>query len=333
MSAEKDQDHLPGEETESSQPTSILVVDDSVTIRALLKDALEKDGYRVVEAEDGEDGMHVALRERPDLIIADINMPKVNGWEFCWNLRKHDELRHVPFIFLTDRYGVSDRMRGLSVGAEDYITKPFDARDLIHRMHDVFKRDREEHKTTPKEAEASLMGKVQQFPLPDVLQNINRAGGTGILEVRRGSKTGRFHIRQGDVINSSLEKLRGRKAFFRLIVWEEGIFEFREQEPEIEEVFEESTIRLILDGLKQQDEMRLLQERLPGGDAVLTLVGVDDEGADEKYPPAIRALFDLIRQYGILCDVVDASPLDDIKIYRAVALLIESGVLRTRDGG
>lgn len=333
MSREPDGRPGPGNGGGDRPNHSVLVVDDSPTIRVLLRDKLEAEGYRVVEAEDGDIALEVALRERPDLIICDINMPKVDGWEFCWNLRKQQDLRFVPFIFLTDRYGVSDRMRGLSIGAEDYITKPFDVRDLIQRLDEVFLKRREVRSEPVREAEASLMGKVQQFPLPDVLQNINRNGSTGILEVKRGTRTGRIHIRKGEVINSTLGAHSGKKAFNRLIAWEEGIFEFREEDPGEEILLQESTIRLILDGLKQQDEIRRLQESLPPGDAQIALVGVTPEDVAAGYPPAILSLFDLIRKHGVLRAVVDASPLDDLKIYQAVALLIDSGVLRLKGGG
>ena len=323
----------PGSRGDGKPPAAVLIVDDSPTIRILLRDELEKEGYRVVEAEDGDVAMTVAVRERPNLVICDINMPKVNGWEFCWNLRKHEDLRYIPFIFLTDRYGVSDRMRGLSIGAEDYITKPFDARDLIQRLDDVLTKRRSERRAAVTGTEASLMGKIQQFPLPDVLQNINRNGTTGLLEVKQGLKKGQFHLKNGEVINATLGPHSGKKAFFRLLGWEKGIFEFREQDTGVEAAFGVSTIRLILEGLKEHDEVRRYQERLPEADRELVLVGVDPDQAQGAYPAPIRSLFDLIRKHGVLRAVLDASPLDDLKIYRAVALLMESGVLKEKGGG
>ena len=313
---------------------SVLVVDDSLTIRTLLKDELEKAGYLVAEAQDGEVALAVALEKRPDLIIADINMPRVDGWEFCWNLRKRDELRDTPFIFLTDRYGVSDRVRGLSIGAEDYITKPFDVSDLLDRMEQVFEKAEEEDEGPPtvKMPEASLMGRVQQFPLPDVLQNIHRQGQSGTLEVRKGLQSGRIFIRKGEAVGAELGPHSGKKAFFRVIGWTDGYFEFREGDPGVEMSLGESTIHLILDGVKQLDEIKRMQDDcLPEG-AELNLTGVESEGAAALFPPQVSQLFGLIQEHRVLERVVDASPLDDYKVYSALALLIGSGVLQAKGG-
>ncbi len=314
---------------------SVLVVDDSTTIRTLLKDELEKAGYRVAEAEDGEVALEVAMRERPDLIIADINMPRVDGWEFCWNLRKREELRDTPFIFLTDRYGVTDRVRGLSIGAEDYITKPFDVSDLLDRMEQVFGRDTNEDSPPTevvRQPEASLMGRVQQFPLPDVLQNIHRQGQSGVLEVRKGLQSGKIFLRKGEAVHAELGSHVGKKAFYRVISWSDGYFEFREGEPNVEEAFEESTIHLILDGVKQVDEIRRMQEDILPDGAELEIIGVENEGAAALFPPQVSSLFALIREHVEVTRIVDASPLDDYKVFSALCLLIGSGVVQTKGG-
>jgi CheY-like chemotaxis protein len=284
-----------------------------------------------VEAHDGDVALDVAIREHPDLIIADINMPRVDGWEFCWNLRKRPEVREIPFIFLTDRYGVSDRVRGLGVGAEDYITKPFEAEDLLARIDAVFAKRKEEGPEPVVEAvEASLMGRVHQFPLPDVLQNINRQGQSGVLEVRKGTETGRIYIREGEAINASLGQHQGKKAFYRIIGWDEGVFEFREEEADVDVIFQESTIRLILDGVKQLDEIRRLEGEMFPEDAELILTGLESGAAASHFPPQVSSLFELIKEHSALQDVVDASPLDDYKIYSALALLIGSGIVEAR---
>ena len=334
-----DPNGMPGGSGTSAQERgagrSILVVDDSPTIRTLLKDELEKAGYRVSEAEDGEIALDVALEHRPDLIIADINMPRVDGWEFCWNLRKRDELRTTPFIFLTDRYGVSDRVRGLSIGAEDYITKPFHVSDLLDRMDQVFQKEGPDGDAGPETEimpEASLMGRVQQFPLPDVLQNIHRQGQSGVLEVRKGLDAGKIYIRKGEAVEAELGPRTGKKAFFRVIGWTDGFFEFREGEPKVDMAFGESTIHLILDGVKQQDEIRRMQEDILPEDAELEIIGVENEGAAALFPPQVSSLFALIKEFRVVSRVVDASPLDDYKVYSALALLIGSGIVQTKGG-
>jgi hypothetical protein len=168
-----------------------------------------------------------------------------------------------------------------------------------------------------------------------VLQNINRQGQSGVLEVRKGLEVGRIHIRDGEAINASLGEHGGKKAFYRIIGWDEGVFQFREEDAGVETVFQESTIRLILDGVKQLDEIRRLEGELFPEDAELFLTGLESGSAASHFPPQVSSLFELIREHSLLQEVVDASPLDDYKIYSALALLIGSGIVeaRSRTGG
>lgn len=118
----------------------IMVLDDEPKIRLLLSIALKKAGFDVVEAIDGSDALDKIYQEQPHLIISDINMPNMDGWEFCWNLRRDEALKEIPLIFLTTRSEVPDRIRGLESGADDFISKPFNAIELVARVNVILKR-------------------------------------------------------------------------------------------------------------------------------------------------------------------------------------------------
>ncbi len=120
----------------------ILILEDEDALATLLQYNLEKEGYRVSLAQDGEEGLMQAEEEAPDLVLLDWMLPKVSGIEVCRRLRARPETRNVPIIMLTARGEESDRVRGLDTGADDYLTKPVSMVELNARIRAVLRRIR-----------------------------------------------------------------------------------------------------------------------------------------------------------------------------------------------
>ena len=120
----------------------ILVVEDEDALSTLLQYNLDKEGYEVVVAADGEEALTLASERLPDLIVLDWMLPKVSGIEVCRRLRQRTESRNVPIIMLTARGEESDRIRGLDTGAVDYVVKPFAMSELSARIRAVLRRIR-----------------------------------------------------------------------------------------------------------------------------------------------------------------------------------------------
>jgi DNA-binding response OmpR family regulator len=116
---------------------TILVVDDKANVRTLVREYLTEQGFRVVAAENGQAALYVARQEKPDLILLDIMMPEMDGFEFIRTYRKESDR---PIILLTAKLEESDKVIGLELGADDYITKPFGMRELVARIHTVLRR-------------------------------------------------------------------------------------------------------------------------------------------------------------------------------------------------
>jgi two-component system phosphate regulon response regulator PhoB len=125
----------------SSEP-SVLVVEDETALATLLRYNLEREGYRVFEAKDGEEALLVADETKPDLIILDWMLPQLSGIEVCRRMRTRGHLRNTPIIMLTARGEETDRIRGLDTGADDYIVKPFSMTELLARIRAVMRRVR-----------------------------------------------------------------------------------------------------------------------------------------------------------------------------------------------
>jgi DNA-binding response OmpR family regulator len=124
-------------------PQLILVVDDEPKVARLARDYLEKNGFRVIVAADGQSALTIARREKPDLVILDLLLPQMDGREVCRILRRESD---VPIIMLTALSEEIDQVTGLEIGADDYITKPFSVRALVARVRSLLRRTRGEVK-------------------------------------------------------------------------------------------------------------------------------------------------------------------------------------------
>jgi DNA-binding response OmpR family regulator len=118
----------------------IVVVDDEELIRNLLVDVLEREGFMVIPCADTEEGHKRVLKSQPDLVILDVKMPRIGGIELCRLLRENAITKNIPVIMLTVESSETDKVIGLEVGADDYITKPFSNRELIARVNSLLRR-------------------------------------------------------------------------------------------------------------------------------------------------------------------------------------------------
>jgi DNA-binding response OmpR family regulator len=117
--------------------TRVLIIDDQPDIVRLVRDYLERGGFEVVTAGDGEEALRAAHRSRPDLVVLDLSLPRLDGLDVARALRRDGD---VPIIMLTARTEETDRVAGLELGADDYVTKPFSARELVARVRAVLRR-------------------------------------------------------------------------------------------------------------------------------------------------------------------------------------------------
>jgi diguanylate cyclase (GGDEF)-like protein len=127
----------------------ILIADDESDIRLVVRTRLELDGFTVIEARDGAEAVHMAQSESPDLIVLDVMMPEMDGIEVCNRLRASLSTRNIPVIMLTARASRDDKLSGLTKGANDYITKPFDMKELSQRVRNTLDWSRQQRSASP----------------------------------------------------------------------------------------------------------------------------------------------------------------------------------------
>ena len=172
--------------SERAEPHRILVVDDETDITALVAYHLAKEGYRVTTAGTGSDALRSAREERPDLVVLDLMLPGLSGYDVLAELRRREETRDVGVLLLTARKEEPDRIKGLSLGADDYLAKPFSPRELVLRVGAILRRlaapavtpggrlsagpivlDRSAHRVTVENSEIELT--ATEFKLLDCL--------------------------------------------------------------------------------------------------------------------------------------------------------------------
>lgn len=125
----------------------ILVIDDELNIVELLKYNLLLSGYKVLYALNGKEGLNLAADNKPDLILLDVMLPEMDGFDVCKEMKKNKEIENIPIIMLTAKGDEFDKILGLELGADDYITKPFSVRELLARIKVVLRRNLKEELT------------------------------------------------------------------------------------------------------------------------------------------------------------------------------------------
>lgn len=250
----------------------VLIVDDDPWILRMVSTLLEKRGYSISTAGDGEEGLMRADQLKPDLIITDVMMPKLDGWSLVRALRSRPELALVPVIFLTALGGEDDRIRGFRLGADDYLPKPFRFEELDLRVANALKKAKqtqqkaEEVKKAPVEKPTAkkpvgIHGTLEQLGLSSLLVMIEMERKSGILRLEKPGATGRIFCRDGRVIAARLDGDRapaaarkGAEAVYHMLTWADGRFDFSGVDVDMEDEVNSTTTHLLMEGARLIDE-------------------------------------------------------------------------------
>jgi CheY-like chemotaxis protein len=273
-------------------PAQILLVDDDPWIVRMVSSVLGKRGHRLHTASDGEEGLRRALELKPDLVISDIMMPKLDGWALLRALRAHPELGTTPVLLLTALATDEDRIRGLRLGADDYLSKPFRFEELDLRVASTLRKRRDAppdsgkkgtpdsgKKGTPARSEAiadesgdgagagaltGVHGALEQLSLGSLLSMIELERKSGILVVQRGAASGRLVCRNGRVLAAELyadepmggprRPTRGVEVVYQMLAWPTGRFDFTVGEVHAEDELGTQITHLLMEGARRHDE-------------------------------------------------------------------------------
>jgi DNA-binding response OmpR family regulator len=201
----------------------ILVVDDEPHFLKIMELQLAMRGYAVATAGDGFEGFTAAIRERPDLILADVMMPTIDGYEFCTQIKAHPELKAIPVIFVTAKTDQKSLAKGYSVGGARYITKPFDAEELM-RAIDLRLKDADRTRRLYANKAKKFSGKLELVGVFNVLDMFSLNRWDGSISIERTLDRGWIEIKQGAISRCTVNGREDPDSLMTALGWTEGKF-------------------------------------------------------------------------------------------------------------
>jgi DNA-binding response OmpR family regulator len=242
----------PGFEALPRGLRTALVVDPDEAQRKLLHDLLQSHGFMVYEAQSGEEGVRLSLARRPWMILTEVNLPELDGFELCRRVRSHTLTRYTPIIFHSSWDDYRERYLGLKLGADDYLSKSASPRELLIRIQLVLKRYADVGTRT--RHGAGLEGELKLIGATGLLQMCHLSRFSGTCTVRRPGRKAQFRFREGEILSAESGKLEDAAAVFDLLAWTDGRFEFVPGDPGEGEPLREAFDYLLLEGCRRLDE-------------------------------------------------------------------------------
>jgi DNA-binding response OmpR family regulator len=212
-----------------SKKQTVLLVDDDPELLELLQTELSSE-FHVLTAQSGEQGLVKALLHKPDIVISDINMPDLNGWELCYLMRQIPSTRATPFVFLSSRSQLPDRIKSFRLGADDFIAKPFSLESVASRIRGVLGRVRTRQQVVsgmPLDFEVNAL-------MIDLLEYLRAMRRSGVIEFSRIDQNGHITLHKGILTEAQFEEMHGEPALRSMLQIGAGEISFKERETQEE---------------------------------------------------------------------------------------------------
>ncbi len=203
---------------------TILVVEDNDVMRQGLQALLEESGFYVISAFNGVEALEQMNWSTPDLILSDISMPEMDGFEFFEAVRAQPQWVSIPFIFLTGRDDDTDRLKARKIGSDDYLTKPCPLERLAQSVDTLMDRINQAKKIPLGQVGPS--GKIEEVDLLDLIQTLELDQKTGALVLSHGERTGTLYFRDGVIVDADIRSPKREEPLFVLLGWKTGNYLF-----------------------------------------------------------------------------------------------------------
>ncbi|HEU5073633.1 MAG TPA: response regulator, partial [Polyangiaceae bacterium] len=243
----------------------LLLVDADPRSVRVLEVSLKKAGYSVTTASDGHDALAKVEYLTPDLILSDTRLPRLDGYELVRRVKEKPEYASIPIVLLTSQKSIEDKIRGLELGVEDYLTKPIFVRELITRVNLLLTRRTQENLVTamPTSRRTRLSGSLEDMGIVDLLQTFEVSRKSGVAKIASSNREATIYFRDGKTVDAELGRLRGEEAVYRALIWTNGTFEVEFCPVERSDIIPTSTQGLLMEGMRRLDEWGRLLEQLP----------------------------------------------------------------------
>ncbi len=304
---------------------NLLLVDDDAKSLRVMEVSLRNAGYAVTTAVDGAEALSKIETLKPALILADTRMPGIDGYELCRRVKSDAQLGDTLFIFLTEEKSVEAKVKGLELGADDYLSKPIYIKEVITRVRMVLqKRERE---NLEKRDKRRFFGSLEDMGVVDLLQTIEIGRKSGTIRFEHGNQRGTLWFIEGSVIDAKAGRLSHEEAIYRLLTWEVGTFEIDFRAPEVERVIETSTQGLLMEGMHRVDEWGRMCEQLPPLETVFQVDYAELAERLSELPDEVNALLRLFDGHRTAVQAIDDSEFADLEALSAISRLYFEGII------
>jgi CheY-like chemotaxis protein/signal recognition particle receptor subunit beta len=257
-------EEMPDFNTVPTMLRTVLIADEDAAFRKYLAMPLAAQGFTIHEAADGAAAWQIAVQNRPWMILADVSMPELDGFEFCRRVRSHPMLSRLPLLFISGSDKYKDRYRALQIGADDFLSKNMPVRELLMRIQLLMTRYSDLAGAEPKagaaEGAGAFQGRLEVFGAPALLQMCGQGGLTGIFtsiaEDAEHTATV-MGFREGHVVSATCGTLTGVEAVYAFLAWTKGSFKFTPGDPGEGRPLAQSVEHLLLEGCRLLDESQL----------------------------------------------------------------------------
>jgi uncharacterized protein (TIGR02266 family) len=303
----------------------ILVADDEPYIVLAVRDVLRDLEAEVLDAADGQQALELARAERPDLVLLDVRMPGLDGFQVAEALKSDPGTADIPVVFFTAVSGTSDKVRGLDL-AEDYLAKPIDAEELKARVRKILRRSGQQPRPL-------THGSLAQVPLSGLIRSLESARQTVRLLLARGDEQGEILFADGAIVQAAQAARHGETAVYHLLTWVGGDFTTVRVEGDPSPPDVGTPVRALLaEGQRRLEELLALRSRLSiTAAAPLAVPVVVQEALVGRVPESTLALAALLDGTRPLDLVVRDSPLDAWGTLRLLVSLSSMGALSSAE--
>ncbi len=304
----------------------LLVVDSDARNLRVMEVSLKKAGFTVTTAIHGKDALEKLQISKPDLVLSNTHLPELDGFELCRILKQDSRFGAIPFIFFTGEKAVAFRLKGLELGANDFLIPPIYMQELVMRVRVAVQRKDKERLESGDE-KAGFSGNLMDMGVVDLVQTFELGRKTGVIKLE-GAGGGSIYLREGKVVDAQLGRMSGENAFYRMLNTQSGKFELIFGPVDRPEAIGVSTQGLLMEGMRRWDEWARLLEQLPPLDSVFEIDYQKLAARLFEIPDEIDLLLRLFDGKRTLGQVVEDAEMEDLAGLGAISKLYFAGMIR-----
>jgi CheY-like chemotaxis protein len=318
-------------DTAQSKSRLLLVDGDPKSLR-VLDVSLKKAGFEVTAATSGREALALLEASLPDLIISDTDLDEMDGFALCRQIKSRPDWNKIPFLFVSGRKSIEDKIRGLELGVDDYLSKPIYIKEIGIRVRTALQRAERERMESRREGRTRFAGDLSDVGVVDLVQTIELNRKSGIIHiVNRDNRRGSIFFRDGKIVDAEVGRLSGATALYRLFSWSEGQFAVEFKQIRRHDVVDTPMAPLLMEGMRRLDETTRLLEKLPSPKAVLEVDCrvLAEELAD--LPDEMNSVLRLCDGTRTLQEILEDSDQADLEALTSISKLFGEQIVFARE--